>query len=114
MWLRSASTAFRALLLLCAIPFLSSCVHTRDFIGDCWAVRQDREHGVYSTAWSPSTCEQIEREQLEEAREIVKKADQRKTQQDRERLEEARRLVKEADQPKEHSEQPPIPKGGGQ
>ena len=86
MWLYSASTTVRAILVVCALPFLSGCLlvaganyATHDV--ECEAMRSDHERGVVSTAWNQSKCDRVEQERLEEARRIVQDAEQRKSQQ---------------------------------
>jgi hypothetical protein len=85
MWLCSVSTAVRAILLLCALPFLSSCATALLYDlakPQCDAIRADRERGVTTTTTEfQNTCDQMERERLAEARRIVQDADQRKIQQ---------------------------------
>ena len=79
--LRSTSTVYVSISLLCALPLLSGCllgVAARHAWPDaeCQALRSDRERGVVdSTAWNQKKCDQIEREQLEEARPNVKEAE---------------------------------------
>jgi len=82
MWLRSAPTTVRAILLLCALPSLSGCLlvgaavyATHDV--ECEAMRSDHERGVESTAWNQSKCDRVEKERLEEARKIVNESDQK-------------------------------------
>lgn len=84
MWLRSAPTTLRAILLLCALPFLSSCDSIPIYAGgrtladaECEAVRSDRERGIVSTAWDPAICERKDKERIAEARKIVQEADQK-------------------------------------
>lgn len=65
MWLRSTSTVFRALLLVCALPFLSGCpirlilfpiVDFNENNVDCEALRSDRERGVVYVRRNQSQC----------------------------------------------------------
>jgi len=83
--LRSTSTVYVSIALLCALPLLSGCplgVAARYTWPDaeCQALRSDRERGVVTTAWDQKKCDQIEREKVEEARPSVKEAERQEIQ----------------------------------
>jgi hypothetical protein len=82
---RSASTVYLSISLLCTLPLLSGCLlvaaanyATHDV--ECEALRSDHERGVVTTAWNQKKCDQIERERVEEAQRIVDEAKRQKSQ----------------------------------
>ena len=83
--LRSTSTVYVSISLLCALPLLSGCllgaaIRYMSHDDECKTLRSDRERGVVTTAWDQKKCDQIEREKVEEARPNINEAERQKIQ----------------------------------